>query len=164
MGLDIYINKFSKEEYRKHKIRNEKLDIIYELQEKTESDEVYAKLEKQANEISKEYPGGISIEVGYFRKNWSLFYKMRDLYPGYFDNAHYTHQLTKEDVETILRDCHQVLDYPPTAAELMPNKSTAVLDHDGWYYVKIHDIMQCMAKLRDTVDWNNEVVEYHESY
>lgn len=143
MGLDMYL---SKKTYVKHWEHNG--DNNFEIE--------VSKHSIPAEHIKPERITYVIEEVGYWRKsnqihNWFV----RNVQDGE-DNCN-EYEVSKEDLETLLEVCNQVLANHDLAEELLPSQNGFFFgstDYDEWYFKDLEHTVEIIESIFSEKDKN----------
>lgn len=133
------------------------------------------KCQKVYNELKKKYEDnkGVDIEDLYMRKeNWFLAYihSRHD-----FGEDCYHCEITKDDVIELISRMEKILkavksskeEGDKLAAELLPTQSGFFFgstDYDNYYYDALQHYLERYKDYLNIIDWDNEYIEYTESW
>ena len=122
-------------------------------------------LERMPRNVKPSYE--FSEEIGYWRKANQIHKWFVDKVQDGIDDCEYHHEVTEEDLDELINTCHEVLDNPNLAEELLPPQEGFFFgetSYDEYYFVDLNYTIEICENALKTTDFDTQAIYYISSW
>lgn len=109
----------------------------------------------------------ISEQIGYWRKANAIHRFFVDKVQDGIDDCEFHREVTEEDLEELINTCHEVLDNPNLAEELLPTQSGFFFgetSYDEYYFDDLKYTIEICENALKTTDFDTQAIYYISSW
>ena len=122
-------------------------------------------LERRPRNVKPSYE--LSEEIGYWRKANQIHKWFVDKVQDGIDDCEYHHEVTEEDLDELINTCHEVLDNPNLAEELLPTQSGFFFggtSYDEYYFDDLNYTVEICENALKTTEFDTQAIYYISSW